>query len=79
MINDGTPNAGRPAGGGDGHAAWRETMLQRLIADIAARLREPCAHLSDEEFAKLALEMAERRIRFDTMNPIGEDPPHVVR
>jgi hypothetical protein len=79
MTNDGTPNADQPAGDGGEPVGWRETQLQHLIADIAARLRAPCAHLSDEEFTKLVLEMAERRMRFDTMNPIDWRPPRVDR
>jgi hypothetical protein len=49
---------------------WREVELRRLVADIAARLRKSCAHLSDEEFSKLVLDIAHRRMRFDDMDPV---------
>ena len=59
----------KPDGNKKGLEGWREAELQRLVADIAARLRKSCADLPDEEFAKLVLDIAQRRMRFDGMDP----------
>ena len=34
------------------------------VADISARLRHVCQHLTDAEFTSLVLDMAEMRLRF---------------
>lgn len=68
MQDDINPNAGRPGGNGQGSEAWREAELQRLVAEIAARLRNVCADLSHDEFAKLVLDIARTRQRFDAMD-----------
>ena len=39
--------------------------LQALTADVSARLRRVCGHLSDEEFSALVLDVARVRIRYD--------------
>jgi hypothetical protein len=70
MTDHTGPNAGRT---GDAKAIepWKAAELQRLVADVAARLRKVCAHLPDEEFAALVLDIATRRQRFDAMDPAG--------
>ena len=70
-MDDGAGSVGG-SGGGDGgrRRSWREAELQRLVADIAARLRNSCADLSDEEFSKLVLDIAQRRLRFE-LGPSG--------
>ena len=61
----------RQAGDGDRSApAWEVEELQRLTADVAARLRKACAHLSDDEFSALVLDVARRRMRHDRMDPM---------
>ena len=37
----------------------------RLTADISARLRGVCAHLSDEAFADLVVDIVRVRVRYD--------------
>lgn len=69
MDDDTRPNAGRADGEGS-REPWRQAERKRLVADIAARLRKACAHLTDDEFSKLVLEIAERRMRFDDMDPM---------
>ena len=39
--------------------------LQRLTADISARLRRVCGHLSDDEFAELVLEIVRVRVQYE--------------
>jgi len=69
--DDNRPNADRQAAAREqGRELWREAELQRLVAEIGARLRKPCAHLSPDEFAKLVLDIAHKRMRFDGMDPI---------
>jgi hypothetical protein len=41
------------------------TDVERVTADIAARLRRVCAHLPDDEFAQLVLDVAQVRMRYD--------------
>ena len=66
---------GRPA------QPWEVEELQRLTADIAARLRKSSAHLSDAEFSALVQDIARRRLRHDRMDPVdpkgrrGRRPP----
>jgi hypothetical protein len=43
MPSDKRPNADPPAGNGETITGWRAEELQRLVADIAARLRKACA------------------------------------
>jgi hypothetical protein len=38
------------------------------IADISARLRYACRHLSDDEFARLVFDMAEMKLRFASID-----------
>ena len=68
-MDETRPNPGKPDGDGQGFEQWRAAELQRVVADIAARLRKSCPHLSDEEFSTLVLEIAQRRMRFDQMDP----------
>jgi hypothetical protein len=65
------PRAGAPAYDRTAQEPWRLAELQRLVADIAARLRKACAHLPDDEFAALVLDIATRHQRFDSMDPAG--------
>ena len=74
MPSNGRPNAGGAAGDGEAMEGWRAEELQRLVADIAARLRKACAHLSDEEFSALVMDIAMRRLRFDAMDPMTGKP-----
>jgi len=39
--------------------------LQALAADISARLRRVCAHLSDEEFSALVMDIAQVTLRYE--------------
>ena len=49
---------------GDGKPdAWRDAY----VAEISARLRHVCQHLTDDEFTQLVLHMAETRLRFATI------------
>ena len=59
MINN--ANGAQSASGDD--------AVQRLTADISARLRAVCGHLSDEDFAELVLDIARVRIRYDPLFP----------
>jgi hypothetical protein len=45
------------------------------VADIAARLRTACAHLPDDEFSKLVIDIARRRMRFDAADPVNGRGP----
>ena len=74
MDDDTRPNASRTGGAGQSREPWRQAELERLVADIAARLRKSCAHLSDDEFSKLVLDIAERRMRFDDLDPTTGRP-----
>ena len=78
MADDNTPpSAGSLAGDGKAQEPWQAAELQRLVADVAARLRKACAHLPDDEFAALVLDIATRRQRFDSMDPAaGADRKH---
>ena len=38
------------------------------VADLAARLRRACAHLSDEQYAELVFDLASTWIRFDRID-----------
>ena len=47
------------------------------VADISARLRNVCRHLSDAEFTSLVLDMAEMRSRFtDIDRQVFRRGPH---
>lgn len=74
MDDDTRPNAERPDAHVSRRAPWREAEFQRLVADIAVRLRKSCEHLSDDEFSKLVIEIAERRMRFDDLDPTTGQP-----
>lgn len=39
--------------------------LKRLAADISARLRRVCAHLPEDEFSALVLDIARIRLRYE--------------
>ena len=42
----------------------REERLAALIADVAARLRPACAHMSDAEFSAMVRDIALMKFRF---------------
>ena len=44
--------------------AQRGAELKVLVAEISARIRPVCGHLSDEEFAGFVLDMARVHLRF---------------
>lgn len=46
----------------------RHAMMFMLVAEIAARLRGPCAYLSDESFAHLVLAITETHLRFEEID-----------
>ena len=48
----------------------------RHMADISARLRTACAHLPDEEFRALVLDLANMRLRFDAIDARFLAPPY---
>jgi hypothetical protein len=62
----------RRAGGERPQEAARSEVenatLARYVADIAARLRVACAHLSTEEFDQLVADIALMRLRFDEID-----------
>ena len=39
--------------------------LQRLTANISARLRKVCAHLPDDEFSELVVDIVRVRLRYE--------------
>jgi hypothetical protein len=50
---------------GDGkYDPARDARRDSHVAEISARLRHPCQHLTDAEFTRLVLDMAETRLRF---------------
>ena len=53
-----------------GGAPVRDREMKRAvyIADISARLRYACRHLSDDEFASLVSDMAEMKLRFASID-----------
>lgn len=48
--------------------AQRAAELEALVADITARIRPACPHLSDAEFEELARDMARMELRFRDMD-----------
>jgi len=54
---------GRWAGDGK-HGTARNEKRDAHVADISARLRHVCHHLTDGEFSQLVLAMAETKLRF---------------
>jgi hypothetical protein len=44
--------------------AVRAAELEQLVAEIGARIRPVCSHMSDGEFDALVLDMARMRLRF---------------
>lgn len=71
MHDDSRPSPKQTAGDTDRQESWQAVELQRLVADIAARLRNACAHLPDDDFSALVLDIAQRRMRFDAMDPMS--------
>ena len=57
-------SGGRRAEGDERRAALRLAQRDAHVAEISARLRHVCQHLTDDEFARLVLEMAETKLRF---------------
>jgi hypothetical protein len=43
----------------------QEELLAHYLEDISARLRDACAHLTEDEFDALVEEIARMRLRFD--------------
>ena len=46
----------------------REARRRVYVAEISSRLRHVCQHLSDDEFARLVIDMAETRLRFSAID-----------
>ena len=46
----------------------REARREAYVVEISARLRHVCQHLSDEEFKRLVMDMAETRLRFSAID-----------
>ena len=66
MANDGNSTAlGRVAAAQVAASAPPPTDIEVLTADISARLRRVCVHLSNDEFAELVLDIARVRMRYD--------------
>jgi len=66
---DDDPDSGdAPWPGGGTPDPNREVRRDIYIADISARLRYACRHLSDDEFARLVLDMAEMKLRFASID-----------
>ncbi len=42
----------------------RAADVEDLVAEVAARLRAVCAHLDDDHFAALVLDIARTKVRF---------------
>ena len=40
------------------------TKRDSIIADLSARLARVCEHMTDEEFARLVVDMADTKLRF---------------
>jgi hypothetical protein len=73
---DDDPGAGdarRPGGGTPDPD--REVKRDIYIADISARLRYACRHLSDNEFARLVFDMAEMKLRFASIDAASWPDP----
>ena len=65
------PAAGRRDGDGKRDSfggAQRQARREAYVAEISARLRHICQHLSDDEFARLVIDMAETRLRFSAID-----------
>jgi hypothetical protein len=45
-------------------AGVRAADVEDLVAEVAARLRGVCAHLDDDHFAALVLDIARTKVRF---------------
>lgn len=64
--------------------AQRAARREAYVAEISARLRHICQHLSDDEFARLVIDMAETRLRFSAIDAGGsghrpmESPPRQI-
>jgi hypothetical protein len=60
---------GRRSGGGGGEADRRLAEKREvLVAEISARLRHVCAHLSEAEFGNLVRDIAATRLRFSEID-----------
>jgi hypothetical protein len=55
----------------------RAAKREAYVAEISARLRHVCQHLSDEDFTRLVIDMAETRLRFSAIDSgaPGRRPP----
>ena len=60
-----SPAATTPPVASDPCSEIEAIELQRLTADISARLRRVCSHLPDNEFADLVLDIARVRMRYE--------------
>ena len=75
MDGERDDNRGAAAGRRDGDGkrdtfgeAQRAARREAHVAEISARLRHICQHLSDDEFARLVIDMAETRLRFSAID-----------
>lgn len=62
-------------------AAHVDKAAEALVADLQARLRPACSHLTDAEFAALVLDVARMKLRFAAIdarwvNPAAGTPEH---
>lgn len=55
-------------------AAHVDTAAEALVADLEARLRPACSHLTDAEFASLVLDVARMKLRFAAIDARWVNP-----
>jgi hypothetical protein len=66
-LDDTRDNLRGPTDGGrDGDGKY-DVRREAHVAEISARLRHVCQHLTDDEFTQLVLHMVETRLRFATI------------
>ena len=77
MVQDGTGRMDGEAREEADHRAQRRSQeLNEIAHDVGARLKNVCAHLPDEEFRQLVLDIARNKQRHqgrDPTRPRGDD------
>ncbi|MEJ7813182.1 MAG: hypothetical protein WKG32_22420 [Gemmatimonadaceae bacterium] len=66
------------SGGGGASSASGGGRRDELIARISARLKRVCAHLSDDEFAKLVQRAADIQLKYEGQGAIPVRPSSAV-
>jgi hypothetical protein len=69
--------------GDEKNDARRDAKRDAYVAEISARLRHVCHHLTDAEFTRLIVGMAETKLRFQAIDavfpPLRQAPAPVDR